>query len=85
LRKISGPNKLSDGSWRIKTNEELEKLAKRKNLVREVKSRRIAWLGLTERVEEHWLSKEITETERKSKNEVGRRCKSRFKSYKNIS
>ena len=35
LRKIFGPNKQADGSWRIKTNEELDKLVKRKqNMVR---------------------------------------------------
>ena len=31
LRKILGPNKRTDGSWRIKTNEELHKFIKEKN------------------------------------------------------
>jgi len=30
LRKIFGPNIQADGSWRIKTNEEFDKLTKRK-------------------------------------------------------
>ena len=35
LQKIFGLNKQADGFWRINTNEELDKLAKRKNTVRE--------------------------------------------------
>ena len=31
LRKIYGPTKDNDGAWRIKTNEELENLIKKKN------------------------------------------------------
>ena len=34
---------------------------KKKNIVRDVTSRRIAWLGHFERVEEHQLTKKITE------------------------
>jgi hypothetical protein len=50
LRKIFGPNIQADGSWRIKTNEEFDKLTKRKkNIVRNIKSRRIAWLVQLER------------------------------------
>jgi hypothetical protein len=32
LRKISGLNIQADGSWRIKTNEEFDKLTKRKKI-----------------------------------------------------
>lgn len=46
-------NKQADSSLRIKTNEEIDKFITRK---REVKSRRIAWLGHLERMEEHWLN-----------------------------
>jgi hypothetical protein len=49
LRKIFGPNVQADGSWRIKTNEEFDKLTKRKNIVREIKSGRLAWLVQLER------------------------------------
>jgi hypothetical protein len=38
LQKIFGLNKGPDGSWRIKTNEELHKLIKRRNIVRDTKS-----------------------------------------------
>jgi len=33
-RKIYGPVQDNDGAWRIKTNEELENLIKKKNIVR---------------------------------------------------
>jgi len=47
------PNKQADSSLRIKTNEEIDKFTTRK---REIKSRRIAWLGHLERMEEHQLN-----------------------------
>ena len=34
FRKIYGPTLDSDGTWRIKTNEELETLIRKKNIVR---------------------------------------------------
>jgi hypothetical protein len=36
LWKIFEKNELTDGSWRIKANEELDKLIKRKYIVREI-------------------------------------------------
>ena len=43
LRKIYGPTLDSDGTWRIKTNEELEMLIRKKNIVRFIKSQRLRW------------------------------------------
>jgi hypothetical protein len=40
LRKIYGPTQSNDGAWRIKTNEELEKLI-RKKVVGFIKSQRL--------------------------------------------
>jgi len=40
LRKIFGPTKEVNGLWRIKTNEELDELIKRKNMIRFIKSQR---------------------------------------------
>jgi hypothetical protein len=59
LWKIFGPYKQADGSWRIKTNEELDKLVKEKNIVREIKSRSIIWLERLERMEKHGLTKKF--------------------------
>jgi hypothetical protein len=43
LRKIYGPIQNNDGTWRIKTNEELETLIKKDNIVRFIKSQRLRW------------------------------------------
>ena len=43
LRKIYGPTLDNNGTWRIKTNEELEMLIKKKNIVRFIKSQRLRW------------------------------------------
>jgi hypothetical protein len=50
LRKIFGPTKEANGLWRIKTNEELDKLIKQKNIIRFIKSQRLKWLGHVERM-----------------------------------
>jgi len=49
LRKIFGPTKEVNSLWRIKTNEELDELIKRKN-IRFIKSQRLKWLGHVERM-----------------------------------
>jgi hypothetical protein len=36
--------------WRIKTNEELDELIKRKNIIRFIKSQILKWLGNVERM-----------------------------------
>jgi len=48
------PNKQADCSLRIETDEEIDNITKRKK--REIKSRRIAWLGHLERMLEHRLN-----------------------------
>jgi hypothetical protein len=45
LRKIFGPVKDKDGSWRIRINHELSKLIENTDIVRFIKSRRRGWLG----------------------------------------
>jgi hypothetical protein len=50
LRKIFGPTKEANGLWIIKTNEELDKLIKRKNIIRFIKSQRLKWLDHVERM-----------------------------------
>ena len=51
LRKIFGPIKEPNGLWRIKTNEELDELIQRKNIIRFIKSQRLKWLGHIERMQ----------------------------------
>ena len=49
LRRISGPTK-ENHIWRIKTNEELDKLIKHKNIVNCIKAQRISWFGHVQRM-----------------------------------
>jgi hypothetical protein len=42
LRKIYGPTKENDGTWWIKSNEELNRLTGNKNIINYIKAQRIA-------------------------------------------
>jgi hypothetical protein len=44
LRRIFGPTK-GNQIWRFKTNEELEKLIKHKNIINYIKAQRLSWVG----------------------------------------
>jgi hypothetical protein len=46
LRRIYGPTKEIDGTWRIKSNEELNRLIGNKNIVNYIKAQRLAGLDL---------------------------------------
>jgi hypothetical protein len=59
LRKIFGPVQNGDGLWRIRMNRELSKLVKNADIVRFIKSRRIAWLGHVMRMDEKTTPKRI--------------------------
>jgi hypothetical protein len=45
LRKIFGPKREEDGSWRKLHNDELHRLYSSPNIVRVIKSRRMKWAG----------------------------------------
>lgn len=49
LRKIYGPVKEGE-TWRIRTNQELEQISEREDIVRFIKSRRLMWLGHIKRM-----------------------------------
>ena len=59
LREIFGPVKDKDGSWRIRTNYELNELIGNADIVKCVKSRRIAWLGHVMWMEEKRVPKRV--------------------------
>jgi hypothetical protein len=40
LRKIFGLTKERDGTWRVKTNDELDKLIRHKNIISYIKTQR---------------------------------------------
>jgi hypothetical protein len=45
LRRIFGPKREEDGSWRKLHNDELHSLYPSQNIVRAIKSRRMRWAG----------------------------------------
>jgi hypothetical protein len=52
LRKIFGPKREEDGSWRKLHNDELHSLYSSPNIVRMIKSRRMRWAGHVARMGE---------------------------------
>jgi hypothetical protein len=52
LRKIFGPKREEDGSWRKLHNNELHSLYSLRNIVRVIKSRRMMWAGHVARMGE---------------------------------
>jgi hypothetical protein len=52
LRKISGPKREVNRSWRKLHNDELHSLYSSPNIVRVIKSRRMRWAGHVARMEE---------------------------------
>jgi len=52
LRKVFGPMQNKDGSWKIRKNYELNKLIENADVLRFIKSGRIAWLGHVMRVDD---------------------------------
>jgi hypothetical protein len=61
LRKIFGPVQNEDGSWRIRMNYELNKLIENADIVRFIKSRRMAWLGHVMQMDDKRTPKRILE------------------------
>jgi hypothetical protein len=59
LRRIFGPTKERDGTWRIKTNE-LDELIRCKNIINYIKAQRLSWFGHLHRMpEERMVNKSI--------------------------
>ena len=59
LRKIFGPTKERDGTWRIKTNYELDKLIRHKNIINYIKAQRLSWFGHLNRTSEERMVKKV--------------------------
>jgi hypothetical protein len=59
LRRIFGPTKEIDGTWRIKTKE-LDALIRDKNIINHIKAQRLSWFGHLYRMpEERKLKKKL--------------------------
>jgi len=59
LRKIFGPTKERDVRWRIKTNDELDKLIRHKNIINYIKAQRLSWFGHLHRMSEERMVKKV--------------------------
>ena len=71
LRKIFGPNNES-GIWRIKTNQELDEIIKRKNIINFIRAQRLSWLGQIERMQDTRIVKAIYSWKPISRRPIGR-------------
>ena len=61
LRRIYGPTKEKDGTWRIKSNEELNRLTGNKNIINYIKAQRLAWFGHVLRMPDNSMVKKVYE------------------------
>jgi len=57
IRRIYGPTKEKYGSWRIKWNEELNRLTGNKNIINYIKAQRLAWFGHIHRMPDNSMVK----------------------------
>jgi hypothetical protein len=71
LRKIFGP-KIENGIWRIKTNQELDEIMKRKNIINFIRAQRLIWLGYIERMQSTRMVKTIFFWKPISRRPIGR-------------
>ena len=58
LRRIFGPTK-ENQIWRVKTNAELDKLIKLKNIINHIKAQRLSWFGHVQRMPDTRTVKKI--------------------------
>ena len=59
LRKVFGPTKEKDGTWRIKTNDELDELIRKRDIINHIKSQRLSWFGRLKRMPEEGMVKKV--------------------------
>ena len=61
LRKIYGPTQNPDGTWIIKTNDELRHRLKKEDIIKFIKSQRLRWAAHVMRIENTRTTRKITE------------------------
>jgi len=59
LRRIFGPTKERDGTWRIKTSDELDELIRPKNIINYIKTQRLSSFGHLHRMPEERMVKRV--------------------------
>jgi hypothetical protein len=78
LRKIFGPNN-ENGIWRIKTNQELDEIIRRKNIINLIRAQRLSWLARSHRKDARYengkgnilLETHVKKANRKTKDTLG--------------
>ena len=60
LRKIYGPTQNPDGTWRIKTNDELRHRMKQEDIIKFIKSQTLRWAAHVMRMENTRTNRKIT-------------------------
>ena len=63
LREIFGHTKGRDGTRRIKTDDELDKLIRHKNIINYIKAQRLSWFGHLHRIPEERMVKKNVQVE----------------------
>jgi hypothetical protein len=71
LRKVYGPV-TEQGVWRIRRNEELRELYKAPDLVADIKSKQLEWLGHVIRMDQRRVVKKIFDSKPERRRKVGR-------------
>jgi hypothetical protein len=77
ISQIYGP-KRENGVWRIRTNLELQNIYKDTNIISDIKTRRLEWLGHVDRMEDFRLPKKILNAKLDKKRKIGRPKLRRF-------
>jgi hypothetical protein len=72
LRRIFGPSKERDGTWRMKRNDEFNKLIGNKTIINYIKSQRLGWLGRVHRMPDERMVKKVYEWKHMSIRSLGR-------------
>jgi hypothetical protein len=71
LRKLFGPNN-ENVIWRIKTNQDLDEIIKRKIIIHFIRAQRLTWLGHIERTQGARIAKAIYCSKHMSRRPIGR-------------
>lgn len=72
LRKLTGPNKMDDGTIRRKTNQELEDVMEGENIIRKIKKQRLRWAGHIMRMDPDTILRQLTDWQPTSNRKRGR-------------
>jgi hypothetical protein len=72
LRRIFGPTKERDGTWRIKAKDELDELIRHKNIINYIKAQRLSWFGHLHRMPEGRMVKRVYKWKRMFTRPLGR-------------